>query len=268
MSPSLGESVHTIAFAAEMTEEDSTPFEHAVALAAVSGARLVTVHALTGPTRGGALLDPGAALARWERETRVDFHEMTRGGADDPVDAVLDALHEIAPNLVVTGTHQRDGVLRALLGSRAEAITANLRVPTLLVPVGSPGFVSAERREIDLGQIVVPVGDPECGQAAVDHAAWLVRLAGVEQAHVTLVHVGPRSERPALRVTEGEGVVWTWRDIDAGPLEDTIVAAAASARLVVMASRGHDSLGDVFRGSHTERVLHRVACPLLYVPVP
>jgi nucleotide-binding universal stress UspA family protein len=50
-------------------------------------------------------------------------------------------------------------------------------------------------------------------------------------------------------------------------LEDAILSRAANMSLVVMATRGHDSVLDVLRGSHTDRVLHRAHCPVLSVPV-
>jgi len=37
--------------------------------------------------------------------------------------------------------------------------------------------------------------------------------------------------------------------------------------LVVMATRGHDSIGDVLRGSHTDRALHQLRRPILSVAV-
>jgi nucleotide-binding universal stress UspA family protein len=34
-----------------------------------------------------------------------------------------------------------------------------------------------------------------------------------------------------------------------------------------MATRGHDGLADVLRGSHTEQVVRAAACPVLSVPL-
>jgi len=39
------------------------------------------------------------------------------------------------------------------------------------------------------------------------------------------------------------------------------------ADLIAMGTQGHDSLMDTLRGSTTERVMRRAACPLLAVPV-
>ena len=54
-----------------------------------------------------------------------------------------------------------------------------------------------------------------------------------------------------------------------GPVVDAIVKAAAdtAADLIVMATRGHNSLPDDLRGDTTEQVLRRVHRPLFAVPV-
>jgi nucleotide-binding universal stress UspA family protein len=45
-------------------------------------------------------------------------------------------------------------------------------------------------------------------------------------------------------------------------------AGALKADLVVMATAGHHGFLDALRGSTTERVLRKLTCPLLAVPVP
>jgi len=54
-----------------------------------------------------------------------------------------------------------------------------------------------------------------------------------------------------------------------GALEDGIVAAARErhACLIVMATRGHDGIGDLLHGSHTDRVIREADCPVLSVPI-
>jgi nucleotide-binding universal stress UspA family protein len=50
------------------------------------------------------------------------------------------------------------------------------------------------------------------------------------------------------------------------PLASIIDVAAHEPSLIAMATRGHDSIGDVLRGSHTERVVRDAKCPVLCVP--
>ena len=44
-------------------------------------------------------------------------------------------------------------------------------------------------------------------------------------------------------------------------------AAAEAAGLIVMTTDGRNGFLDALRGSHSERVLHAAACPLLTIPV-
>ena len=47
---------------------------------------------------------------------------------------------------------------------------------------------------------------------------------------------------------------------------EAIVQASAEHDLVVMPTDGRSGLVEMLRGSHTERVLRRVNCPLLALP--
>jgi nucleotide-binding universal stress UspA family protein len=54
----------------------------------------------------------------------------------------------------------------------------------------------------------------------------------------------------------------------AGPIERAAFERARefAPDVLVMTSRGHDQLSDVLFASHTERVLHAVVRPLLWIP--
>lgn len=235
----------TIAHAAALTDEDLVPFEHGVALARASGAKLRSIHAAQSGDGDARPLDAADVLARWgDSSARVDATLMIHDCCEDPVDTLLDALSKVGPDLVVAGTHQREGLARVLIGSRAEAIAQNVSVPTLLLPIGVDGFVSRETGEISLRKILVPIGDSVEARSAMEAAKALSLMAGVaDEVELQRLHV------------------------EGGDLEAAIIEEARHADLIVMATRGHDSLGDVLRGSHTDRVLHRARCPLLSVPV-
>ncbi|RLB54007.1 MAG: hypothetical protein DRJ42_10340 [Deltaproteobacteria bacterium] len=258
-----------IAHAAALTDEDRVPFTHGVALAHTSGAELFAVHANRADDAAERMLDAGTILVHWgDDAARVPFEKMVHQCCDDPVDTVLDALRKLKADLVVAATHQRHGIMRALLGSKAEAIAHNVEVPTLLVPVGIDGFVANDSGTIDLHRVLIPIGDPEAAQAAVDAAATLGRMAGAKSVEFVLLHVGDPADTPEVNVPVVAG--WTVSSINVTrvKLEDAVISRAADSCLVVMATRGHDSVGDVLLGSHTDRVLHRVTCPVLSVPVP
>jgi nucleotide-binding universal stress UspA family protein len=72
---------------------------------------------------------------------------------------------------------------------------------------------------------------------------------------------------PELELPAAQGATWR-KLLRRGEPEEEIVRAAEAegADLVLMASAGPNSLGEVLRGSTTERVLRRLPCCLCAVP--
>ncbi|MEZ4340090.1 MAG: universal stress protein [Sandaracinaceae bacterium] len=262
------EGLSTIAHAyVGATDHDARPHSHAIALAAAVKAKLVSVHAAT-----GAHDDPSPGrpaherLAAWGRGAEtIDEEVLVHRCCDDPVDTVLDALKRVAPDLVVVGTEQRRGWQRIFGESRAEVLTANLDVPVLVVPRTAKGFVGPQG-ELDLSRVIIPCGDRQSARAALDHALALVDQAGVaDAATFVLLHVG-EGEPPDLDHPAASRVRLEREHLD-GDIDHTLAEAADGASLVVMATRGHDSIYDELMGSHTERVMRLVHVPLLSVPI-
>jgi nucleotide-binding universal stress UspA family protein len=198
----------------------------------------------------------------------VEHQRVVEQGPDDPIAQLLEAIARLQPDLVVAGSRARRGVDLALMGSTAQALARHARVPVLLLPVGHRGFVDAETGALRLRKILVPMGDPQAAQTAIDAAVRLAELTGEHKGELVLVHVGDDAEAPAVTLHGGMG--WGRRWVRArGSVVDEVVelAEAEHADLVVMASRGRDSLLDSLLGSHTERVLHRSPCAMLAVPM-
>jgi nucleotide-binding universal stress UspA family protein len=246
-----------IAHTTDLSGNDDIAFEHAHALAKASGARLASVHACVGPAPERELpqADPG-----------VDHQRVLHECCDDATDTLLDALTKLEPDLVVAATHARTGLERLLGGSVAEGVARNLPAPTLLLPLDGTRFVDEESGETKLARLLVPIATSADAEAGVNAAAMLVRLAGSAHAEIVTLHVGSDEFPPAPAAPPG--ITLTRRRTD-GRLEDAIVdtANAIEADLVVMPTRGHDGVGDVLFGSHTERVLHRCKRPVLWVPL-
>ncbi len=245
-------------------EEDRLPHVHAVSLALGAGGRLLSVHAADGsdPVDVEA---PGPLLERWGKDPAAVRHETVHHTCcDDPVDTVLDALQRAAPDLVVLGTTQRKGALRVFLESRAETIADHLAVPALLVPSGTRGFVGDDG-SVRIARVVIPCGDAHSTLAAMDRMVWLAELLELTSVEVRLTHVGAEP-RPDVKPPESPRITWTLADAP-GELEEALASAATEADLIVMATRGHDSWADRILGSHTERLLRLIDCPLLSVPL-
>jgi hypothetical protein len=86
------------------------------------------------------------------------------------------------------------------------------------------------------------------------------------EAQITVLHVGDDEALPPLALPEVKGLSWTMRTVK-GDVISTLVAASADQHLVVMPTDGRTGLVEMLRGSHTERVLRGVRCPLLALPV-
>lgn len=246
-----------IAHTTDLTGDDDVAFVHATALAAAAGAPLVTIHGNPAQATPADLPDATALAARWGRD--VSHVRRCHDCCEDVADTVLDALRGLHPTLVVVGTHGRHGFSALLHASVGETITRNLDCPVLIVPNRVRGFVDASTGAIDVSRVLIPAGNRDDAQRGIDAARMLAGLARKRDMTIEILHVGGDAAlaSPGAIVTRAEG-----------PLEDAILAAARSrqACVIVMATHGHDGLGDVLLGSHTERVLRESSCPVLAVP--
>jgi nucleotide-binding universal stress UspA family protein len=266
----------TVVHATALTPEDEVPRQHAVAIVAAAGGRLYSLHVTDVLDSTVEIPDASELVRAWvrargtssERVNAVEHQRLVKRSADEPHTVLLETIAELQPDLVVVGTHARHGVDLALMGSTAEALVREARVPVLLLPAGRAGFVNPETGALRLRRILVPMGDPHAAQTAIDGAVRLAELTGDHVGDFVLVHVGDEAEAPAVTLHGGLG--WGRRWVRAsGSVVDEVVALAEAehADLVVMASRGHDSVVDSLFGSHTERMLRRSPCPVLAVPV-
>lgn len=247
-----------IAHATDLTGDDAAAFIHASALAAASAARLVTVHGNASAAMAPQLPDATELARRWALP--IDHVRMCHECCDDVEDTVIDAIHKLKPGLVVLGTHGRHGLRAILHASVGEAIARNLAVPALIVPNRCRGFVDAATGAIDLHRILIPAGDVTQAQRGLSAARSLLALAGIANAELEMVHVG--DDDPAIAEL-GVPITRATRDV-----EGTIVRLAKERRacLIVMPTQGHDSIGDVLLGSHSEHVIRDAECPVLSVP--
>lgn len=254
-----------IAHTTDLSGDDETAFEHALALAARSGSRLASVHACVGPAPERELPEATPLLARWGRTPDVEHQRILHQCCDDPTDTLLDALGRLKPDLVVAATHARTGLDRLLAGSVAEGVARNVSSPTLLLPLDGERMVDARSGAIRLDRVLVPAGDADEAQQAIDAAGLLAELAAVETVELVLLHVADGRPAPEPRLPARFRLV---RRTAEGQLDEAILAAAKALDVsaLVMVTRGHDGLADVLLGSRTERVLHQCHRPVLWVP--
>lgn len=181
-----------------------------------------------------------------------------------PVNAISTFLDEHPSSLVVLASHQRPQ--RWLGGSRAEAVSRASDATTLFVPDGVSGFVSLATGKIQLANVLIPVAKDPPPSVVFRSIDRLANIFGLESLIVHILHVGSHASLPAVpRSTKRMSFQVHLHE---GDLVRTIVNATEKLDidLLAMATDGHDGFLDALRGSTTEQVLRKIACPLLAVP--
>lgn len=263
----------------ELDPGDEVLVSHALCVAAAFRAQLVLAHVRERWDDEDPWSDapiPRTLLVRWGLATAESARGVLKGmGVDvrranalgfDVVAELTEIGRRHAPDMLVAGTHQRQGFDRVLHGSVAEALARRLLCPALLIPHGVRGFIEPETGVVRLRRVLLPVGGDIDPRPVLATALELLTALGVRDPEVVALHVGDPNGAPSLPRPEGVDLTWVFRD---DVVSQAIIAEAAgcSPDLVVMATRGHDSLFDVLVGSTTERVLRGLRCPLLSLPV-
>ena len=187
-----------------------------------------------------------------------------------PVEDLQQVMVEEDPDLVVVGTHLPGMFLRMTAGSVGETLARGAPHEALVVPDGVSPMAAGVNGPALVSRVLVPL-DPDHGRAqqALDAAARFARSVGSE--HVVFTTLGPTGDPlPPPEITLPADRGWQWRHVPlaAGNVVQCILAEAEASgvELVVMGTRGHDSLGDALLGSRTEQVLRAAGRPVLVVP--
>jgi len=172
--------------------------------------------------------------------------------SNNPVKACLGYLEQHPAELIVLAVRPHDGRMRWLDKPVGEPIARGAGQMTLFIPHGVEGFVSRADGSVSLRNILIPVTRKPRPQPAVEAATRLIRNLQLPAGTVTLLHVGPASEMPSVKLPA-----------------DTILQAATelAADLIVMTTDGPDGFLDGLRGTTSERVLRKARCPVANLPV-
>jgi nucleotide-binding universal stress UspA family protein len=209
---------------------------------------------------------------------KVVVHEGTVAG-------ILKDLGEYHPNLLVLGTHGRDGIRNWLVGSVAEGVFRKVQWPVLML---GPGFTPTEAApqkqfervlySTDLSGVSVTALQYAAG-ISHDHEAQLIALYVESDPEKGFSFDRPLAE---LRLQEwlqdridglAEALVGVHRLIEFGKPELKIleVAAGQQADLVVLGARGLGAVSGFashFLGGTAYEVVCSSKCPVLIVPQP
>jgi nucleotide-binding universal stress UspA family protein len=280
--------LRTLLLATDLGPESAPALAHARLLASRFDAQIVLYHAVPVPEHRFAHWAFAHGHEVWlaaERHARAELERQGEGLAcehdivverrSSPLDGILETIRQRRPDLVILGTHGREGLGHLFLGSVAEAVMQEAhRVPLLCVPSRAPAPRGPYER------ILVPSDFSSVSRRAFPVAAFLARAF---EAEVIALHVvarsksllGPlpedlgRSSEQALRefVHEDLGSLRLSVAVRSGHVWERIAHAASALQdgLVVMATSGEDSFKDHILGSNTERVVRHAPCPVLVV---
>jgi nucleotide-binding universal stress UspA family protein len=271
--------VESVFHPSDFSDASEIAFVHALKIALMCRARLSVMHVEASSNVEWQDF-PGVrdTLERWmlipKESARTSVHQL---GLDvdkvlttskDPVSACLEYLDGNPADLIVLAVRQREGRMRWLEKSVGQPMARRAGLITLFIPHGVEGFVSRADGSVSLRNILVPVASKPRPQPAIEAVERIIRNLELPEGTVTLLHAGPDSDMPALKLPERTG--WSWqRAARTGDPVGTILQAAAefTADLIVMTTGGPDGFLDALRGTTSERVLRKVRCPVANLPV-
>jgi nucleotide-binding universal stress UspA family protein len=265
--------VREVLFPTDLSPESDRAFDHARFLAESFEASLVLYHAVAVPDHRQAHWafahehEVWTMAERHAREClgrRADTLKVShRTIVERRVSvsrSLVDLIHSAQPDLTVLATHGREGLAHLLLGSVAETVMQHAFRPVLCVREPEHGMALPYRR------ILVPTDLSVASRLAFPMAALLARRFSAEVVALNVVASTTVSESTLWKYFQEDfaGLPVT-AQVHRGPVWDSIVRIAGEERadLIVMATRGHDSLADRVMGSNTERVVRHAPCPVL-----
>jgi nucleotide-binding universal stress UspA family protein len=245
------------------------------ALARLTGARVV----VTTSKLGGVLVDSEQYLTSAAARAGISDAEVVVISDRSVVGGLQEILADVAEPVLCTSTHGRSGVAQALLGSTAEWMIRDLRVPMLLVgprvePAAATSFANV---------VVCTDGTPESRAIIPELSTWVGQLrlrvwalqvvdpdaqleleAAGEQPAIEFGAVHAVAE--ALLSRDGAGV--NWDVMHRRDVPDAIVdyARAIPASFIAMATHGRTGFQRLALGSVAASVVHTAPCPVLVVP--
>ena len=263
----------------DFSPDSQVAFAHALKLALLARAELTIMHVDPTVTPEGFEDFPRVrpTLEKWgalpEGSTKEQVASLglrikkIRALANDPKAALLHHLTQSPSDLMVLSTHPHEGRFHWIHEPESEVVSRAAQVTTLFVPSHVEGFVSLEDGRTALHRILLPISRDPSPVRPIHIATTLATLVGGEKITFELAHSGDSDGLLPVPMPEHPG--WSWHTVVGnGNAVDWILASGAEydVDLIVMATKGHDSLLDSLLGSTTERVLHGARCPVLAIP--
>jgi nucleotide-binding universal stress UspA family protein len=270
--------LESILHPSDFSAASEVAFAHALKLALVAKTRLSIVHVSDNQNlQWQDFPSVRSTLERWKLIPKgspksavanlgVQVQKVVLNG--EPVEECLNFLERHPTDLIVLAVHQVDGRMRWFRKGVGEPVAKGAGELTLFIPHGIKGFVSLDDGSVSLRNILIPITTKPRPQPAVEIAISLIRNLQLPAGTVTLLHAGPDSDSPSVRIPGDTD--WTWNRMSKdGEPTDVILetAQAIGADLIVMTTDGPDRFLDALRGTTSERVLRKTRCPIANLPV-
>lgn len=267
----------------DFSEQAKPALTEATRLAQHHAARLHIVHVDVTPLQGGG--DFGRPVVPRYLQ---DVAESTRpGGHDSPfhgTNAVLKVMRDSSEaagilryadeqhiDLIVMGTHGYGALAEMLIGSVAQAVARQARVPVLIVGSGSQASEPCVLASVD-HPLRAGAALAEAARIAVERSARLVALHVVDFGrveHPESLEIGEREQRArdelARTVAAANLPLPVEPLVTVGPAADEIVRIAVKegAGLIVMSPSSHTPVERLLLGSVCKSVIRAAPCPVL-----
>ncbi|WP_446742223.1 universal stress protein [Silvibacterium acidisoli] len=282
--------IQVIVAAADLSEDSSMALRHAARYARQFHAHLHVVHAVAPQMYAADTAPMTYALRHMELKLgRERLHDYTTKIPEirttkhtetvvcgPPETVIADFVTEKAANIVVLGSHGRDGIAKMVLGSVAERVMRQSACPLLIV---GP---NCKRRLSPLRSVLLATEAETSDLRAAQYAASIAEQVG---APMSLVRVLPESDRDdsAASAAQHPSAIEGLRQlvsydpetrgrfdfhVKTGDVPERIaeVAHEVGAELIVIGTRKHWALEDHNPFSIHSELIRIAECPVLVVP--
>ena len=182
-----------ILVATDFSESSRSAWFAAISLAARSLARIEILHVVTykqyvfDPAHYAVPDDKWQSRLKEEMDNQYPSRLYPNSSryilfSESVPDAILDFAEKQACNLIIVGTHDRKMLGRMLMGSVAQQVVRNSKVPVMVVKASEHQHESLQ----NYNRILVPTDFSEASMKALN---WSVRYANFLQADFHLLHV-------------------------------------------------------------------------------
>ena len=144
--------ISDILFATDFSESSQSAADYAVTLAKLTGAHLHVLHVINELDEHQRVMIPSEAFQVLEKEVELqavkelnrfckelagDLITTTYAVVGTPFLKILETSDRVDADLIVMGTHGRTGMEHMIIGSNAERVVRNAKIPVLTVRSGS-----------------------------------------------------------------------------------------------------------------------------------